>query len=274
MKAVAGISPGRGHQVADAHVGRPAIGTDADGEDRNLGLAGRGDGGRGIDAGVLPAVAETTIAGHGRGALVGDQRAQRLAQAGFAALRQQRPRPSRLRARLRFDVLLLVGVVGVGGLGFRRGTGAGSLAERGDAVQIGVEASQRARRASRAACRPACPRRAAPTTCSQAIGRGRHGRGRRRRASPCSGWYRPAPARASCARPCCSVRFSRLQIERQQARQAPPAAAASSTGHAAAQLDRVAAIHPDGKRHDRRADDAPAPGSASARCTSCSRASS
>ena len=151
-ETVARIGPGGSHEIADADVGRPAIGADADGEDGNLGVAGGVDGRLRVDAGVLPAVAEQDDAGDRHRAFFVDQVAHGLAQAAFRSL---------AACSANFQSTVGLRRLWRCGVGRRTAAGraiglasapAGQLGQRHDTVGVGVEAGQDHVVGSAAAC--------------------------------------------------------------------------------------------------------------------------
>ncbi len=216
---VAGIGPGRHDQVAHGHVGRLAVGAEADGEDGDFRLLGQFDGGLGRDAGVLPAVAEDDDARDRRAALFLNQLPQRLAEPRFASRSAPAAWPNRAACRSRPVCRSAV-------LGRRSATGDGlcrcrQLAQRHHAVALQVFAELEHRHVVRLAkprekigllqrgrdlLRPRVAAAVAAGCCRPAV---------RRRSGPCSDSCRPAATRGSSAPP-----------------RAPNANAAASTGSA------------------------------------------
>ena len=156
-----------------------------------------------------PPSLNTTTPGHGRGTLFVDQLSQRLAQAAFRC--PAAAAPLAVRRCRGSSAALAVASLGESAAARLVSRGLCRVSEN-EATRL-TSPSKRLETTScvwRAACRPGGLRPTRETTCSTgwawpARPRPWH------RASPCSSWYRPAPARASCVRPWCSVRFSRCK---------------------------------------------------------------
>jgi hypothetical protein len=241
VEAVARIGSGRGHQVADADVGRAAVGADAHGVNWYFGFAGRGYGDRRIDAGVLSTIAEDNDGRDRRGPLVGDYLSERLSEPGFAALRRKGRLPIDRRLGWPLD-----------GRGARRGLFVSRLAgrlrcrrhfrQRGHAIQIAVKpGDQHVVLLAQLVDELAVAQHSGDLL--QPVRRGGHGRRRgvvQAHAQAGIDQHQGPRVMHHLA----LGAFFQMQVKSQQAGQCRQAQGKQQDADSGSQLDRVAAIHP------------------------------